>query len=340
MKISTLVVFLSALVFLSSASTALAQTPTPSPSPSPRPMPMDMPMNMPMPSPTPTPSPMQMKMPMPSPTPTPTPIPMEMNMPMPSPTATPMQNRMPAPTPPVKSDEPKPPIPPYPPPKDWDSPVEDQKRYFFFLADVFEYRPKGEESDFRWDLESWYGGDRNRVWFKSEGERDTAFKADYDIDLQILYGRFVRRFYDFQVGLRFETQKFRDANVTRPQAVIGIEGLRPYRYEIEAAAFIDPKGNVSGRFTATKDFLMTQRLILQPRFETNLAIQKVERFTTGRGLNNIEAGFRLRYEIRREFAPYVGVSFERSFFETADLVRQDGGDPSQVRFVVGVRWWH
>lgn len=331
MKNVSLVVFLSVVVCMSVASTAPGQTPTPTPSP--KPMPMEMPMNMPMP--TPSPSPTQMNMPMPSPTPTP----MEMNMPMTSPTATPMQNRMPVPTSPVKSDEPRPPVPPYPPPKDWDSPVEDEKRYFFFLADVFEYRPKGEESDFRWDLESWYGGDRNRIWFKSEGERDTAFKADYDIDLQILYGRFVRRFYDFQVGLRFETQKFRDANVTRPQAVIGIEGLRPYNYEIEAAAFIDPKGNVSGRFSATKELLMTQRLILQPRFETNLAIQKVERFTTGRGLNNIEVGFRLRYEIRREFAPYIGVSFDKSFFGTARLVRQDGGDTGQIRFAVGVRMW-
>lgn len=227
----------------------------------------------------------------------------------------------------------------FPPPKDWPSPVEHHDRRLFVLADVLEYRPERQDSDFRWDGEGWYGGDFNRLWFKSEGERDTAFKADYDIDFQLLYGRFVRRYYDFQVGARVETQTFQGRNVTRTHAVIGIEGLVPYRYDIESSLFISQDGDVSGRFTFTRDYQVTQRLILQPRFETSAAVQKVERFTTGRGLNNIEAGLRLRYEIRREFAPYVGISFDRSFFGTADLVRQDGGDPSQIRFVVGVRMW-
>jgi copper resistance protein B len=84
---------------------------------------------------------------------------------------------------------------------------------------------------------------------------------------------------------------------------------------------------------------MTQRLILQLRFETNAAIQRVVEFTTGSGLNNLEFGFRLRYEIRRGFAPYVGLSLDRSFGDTATLVRQEGGNPSQVRLAAGVRMW-
>jgi copper resistance protein B len=225
------------------------------------------------------------------------------------------------------------------PPKDWPSPVDDEMKYTFVLADVLEYRPARDGGDFRWDIEGWRGGDFNRFWFKSEGERDTAFKADYDIDLQLLYGRFIKKYYDFQVGLRIETQSFRGANVTRPHFVIGLEGLVPYRYELETALFISHQGDVSGRASFTRDFLVTQRLILQGRFEANLAAQRVERFTTGRGLNNIEAGLRLRYEIRRKFGPYVGISYDRSFFGTADLVRQDGGDPRQLRFVAGVRVW-
>lgn len=225
------------------------------------------------------------------------------------------------------------------PQQDWSSPVDDMQRFTFILADVLEYRPKGTESDFRWDIEGWHGGDYNRLWFKSEGERNTAFKADYDIDFQLLYGRFVRRYYDFQVGGRAETQTFRESRVTRAHAVVGLEGLIPYRFEIKSALFISQKGDVSARFTITKNYLVTQRLILQPRFETNAAIQRVEKFTTGRGLNNIEFGLRLRYEIRREFAPYLGVSFDRSFFGTADLVREEGGDPRQVRFVAGARMW-
>lgn len=177
------------------------------------------------------------------------------------------------------------------------------------------------------------------MWFKSEGQRDTAFKADYDVDFQLLYGRFIRKYYDVQIGPRVETQTFRGSNVTRGLGVIGIQGLVPYNYELEAALFIDQNGKVSGRLSLTKDLLLTQKLILQGRFETNVAVQRVERFTTGSGLNNLEFGVRLRYEIRREFAPYVGFSIDRSFGETATLVRQEGGNPSQVRFVAGVRMW-
>jgi copper resistance protein B len=228
-------------------------------------------------------------------------------------------------------------------PGNWPAPVNDQENRLFTLVDVLEYRPKtgGGEStnDYRWDIEGWYGGDYNRLWFKSEGQQDTAFKADYDVDFQLLYGRFIQKYYDFQIGPRFETQTFRGRNVTRGLGVIGIEGLVPYNYEFESALFIDQNGAVSARLSLTKDMLLTQRLILQTRFETNAAVQRVEEFTTGSGLNNLELGFRLRYEIRRELAPYVGISLDRSFGETATLVRQEGGDPSQIRFAVGVRAW-
>lgn len=229
------------------------------------------------------------------------------------------------------------------PQRNWPSPVNDQENHLWTLFDVLEYRPNtsGDQGndDYRWDIEGWYGGDYNRVWFKSEGQRDTAFKADYDVDFQLLYGRFIQKYYDFQIGPRVETQMFRGRNVTRGLASIGIEGLVPYSYELEANLFIDQNGAVSGRLTATKDLLLSQRLILQLRVETNAAIQRMKKFTTGSGLNNLEFGVRLRYEIRREFAPYVGISLDRSFGETATLVRQEDGNPSQFRFVVGVRAW-
>ena len=229
------------------------------------------------------------------------------------------------------------------PPGDWPTPVNDQEHRLFTLVDVLEYRPstsgrQGHE-DYRWDVEGWYGGDYNRLWFKSEGQKDTAFKADYDVDFQLLYGRFIQKHYDFQIGPRVETQTFRGKNVTRGLGVIGIEGLVPYNYEFESALFIDQNGAVSARLSLTKDLLLTQRVILQTRFETNAAVQRVEEFTTGSGLNNLELGVRLRYEIQRKFGPYVGISLDRSFGETATLVRQEGGDSSQVRFVLGVRAW-
>ena len=228
-------------------------------------------------------------------------------------------------------------------PGGWPAPVNDQEHRLFTLVDVLEYRPgtggsQGHD-DYRWDIEGWYGGDYNRLWFKSEGQKDTAFKADYDVDVQFLYGRFIQKYYDFQIGPRVETQTFRGRNMTRGLGVIGIEGLVPYNYEFESALFIAQNGAVSARLSLTKDMLLTQRLILQTRFETNAAVQRVEEFTTGSGLNNIEFGLRLRYEIRREFAPYGGISLDRSFGETATLVRQEGGNPSQIRFVAGVRMW-
>ena len=225
------------------------------------------------------------------------------------------------------------------PPKTFPSPVKDRALTTFFLADVFEYQAAKKGGDFRWDVEGWIGGDYNKIWIKSEGQRNTALKADYDIDLQILYGRFVKRYYDFQVGTRVETQTYQGRAVTRAHAVIGIEGLVPYRYEIEPTLFISQNGDVSGRFTILRDYSITQRLILQPRFETTIAAQRVDRFTTGSGLNNIEAGLRVRYDIRRKFSPYIGISFDRSFFGTAALVRREGGDPSQIRFVAGLRFW-
>jgi copper resistance protein B len=301
----------------------------------------DVPMNMPVPSPTPkvtpkpapkqppspTPTPMQMEIAAPPPTVSPTPI--EMNMPMPSST--------PRPTPSPGRE--KQTLPNLAPGKDFPEPVADSERYGSTLVDVLEFRPgrTAGESDFRWDMEGSYGGDYNRFWYKSEGERNTAFKADYDIDLQLLYGRLISPYFNFQTGIRFETQTFRGANVTRPQAVVGLEGLLPYLVELESALFVDAKGNVSGRASLTKDILLTNRWIIQARFETNAAVQSVERFTTGRGMNNIETGARLRYEFSRRLAPYVGFTFDRSFFETAKLVRQEGGDPSQVRIAVGVR---
>ena len=226
------------------------------------------------------------------------------------------------------------------PEKTWPAPVNDAQKFTYLLFDVLEFQPQGSDSAFRWDIQGWRGGDYNRIWFKSEGEAKTALKADYDIDLQLLYGRFIKRYYDFQIGVRAETQTFRGASVTRAHAVIGFSGLAPYKYEIEPTLFISQNGDLSARFTATKDLLVTQRVVIQPRFEINAAIQQVERFTTGRGLNNVELGFRLRYEIRRQFAPYIGISYDQSFFGTANFVRQDGGNPRQIRFVAGVRVWH
>lgn len=217
-------------------------------------------------------------------------------------------------------------------------PVEDHKRHTFAVADVIDFNPRGDEGDVRWDFNGWHGGDFNRLWFKSEGEQSFT-EADRNIDVQLLYGRFIKKFYDFQIGGGLQTATFQGRNVTRGQAVLGLEAFVPFKSDLETLLFISQDGDIAGRITFIRDLLVTQRVVLQPRVETNVAGQTVEEFTVGSGLNNIELGVRLRFEIRREFGPYIGVSVDRRFFETADLTRAEGKDPSQVRFVFGVRAW-
>jgi copper resistance protein B len=224
------------------------------------------------------------------------------------------------------------------PPNGWPMPVNDGRPHTFALADVLDFSPTGK-GDVRWDFEGWRGGDYNRLWFKSEGDQSFT-QAERNIDAQLLYGHFMKKYYDFQIGGGGETATYQGRNVTRGQMVVGVEGFVPYEFDLETLLFVSYKGDVSGRLTFWREYLLTQKLILQPRVETNLAGQRVEEFTVGGGLNNIELGIRVRYEIRREWGPYVGLSFDRSFFETADLLRADGRDPSQLRFVFGVRAWH
>lgn len=221
----------------------------------------------------------------------------------------------------------------------WPEPVADTMPFRSVLFDVLEYRA-GEGADFaRWDVLGWYGGDYQRLWFKSQGSRNFPSRLGGDAEVQVLYGRLIAPFFDFQAGLRYDRQWGPDGSRGRALAAIGVQGLAPYRFEVEPTLFVSQNGDVSARFTASQDILFTQRLILQPRFETNAAVQTVRRFGVGRGLNDVEAGLRLRYELRREFAPYIGVSWRRSFGETARFLRSEGRDADTWQVLAGVRLW-
>ena len=219
------------------------------------------------------------------------------------------------------------------PGRDLPPPVADQQQFSFLLFERLEYAEDG----LHWDLLGWRGGDIHRWWFKSEGDQSLRGRGG-EADVQLLRGRLITPNYDLQYGLRFEGQ-WGDGTRGRAFAVIGLQGLAPYRYEIEPALFISHEGHVSARFTATYDLPLTQRLILQPRLETNVALQRVERFGVGSGLNDLELALLLRYEIRREFAPYVGLSWRNSFGDTARFQRREGEDPHQLQVVFGVRAW-
>lgn len=206
---------------------------------------------------------------------------------------------------------------------------------WYVEGERLEYRSNEGDPVFLWDAQGWIGGDINRLWIKTEGEFD--FNADEfeAAEAQALWSRAVTRFFDVQAGVRHDFAPGRD----RTFAVAGIQGLLPYLFEIDAAVFVSDDGDVEARFEAEYELLITQRLILQPRAELNFAAQDIPQYQIGAGLSKVETGARLRYEVRRQFAPYVGVSWERVVGDTADFARALGEDRGSVSFVAGVRTW-
>jgi copper resistance protein B len=223
--------------------------------------------------------------------------------------------------------------------KDWPKPVEDTQRFGYLLVDQLEYRLQEGANTMRWDVTGWYGGDYNRLWFKTEGDWRTSGERGGEAEAQALYGRLIAPFWDFQAGLRYDQFSGAGFDRSRRFAVIGLQGLAPYWFELEPALFISEDGDVSARLTASYELLLTQRLILQPRLDVDAAVQSAERFGVGDGINSAGLGLRLRYEIMREVAPYVGIHWLRRFGEAADIARRDGGDAEDFAVVFGVRFW-
>ena len=206
--------------------------------------------------------------------------------------------------------------------------------FYRVMVNLAEYQARKERDGFRWDGEAWYGGDVNRLTIKSEGSGAFGEGVD-DAEVQALFSRAVGPYFNLQAGVRHDFKP----NPSRTYASIGFEGLAPYWFDVEGALFLSDKGDVLGRVEGYYDQRITQRLILQPRVELNLAAQDVRENGIGSGLSDMEAGLRLRYEIRREFAPYVGVSWERSFGDTRRFARAKGEDTGGFSFVAGVRTW-
>lgn len=206
-------------------------------------------------------------------------------------------------------------------------------------VDQIEGRWGDEENRLHWDLEGWVGGDTNRFWYRSEGDKRTSGPSGGEFEVQALYSRHVAPFWDLQVGLDRSETFGSGTDHQRTRAVIGFDGLAPYWFEAEPQLLIGDGGDISARFTTTMDLFITQRLIAQPRFEINPATHDDTDFGIKSGVNNIELGLRLRYEIRREFAPYVGVSWIRKLGKTEDLARDEGEEYRDLSFVLGARLW-
>ena len=185
----------------------------------------------------------------------------------------------------------------------------------------------------RFEAKGWLGYDLNKLWLKSEVEREGS--ETESADLELLYGRAISPYWDAQVGWKrdFEPGPKQD------WLAIALHGLAPYFFEVDSSLYLADGGRSSLSFMAEYELLFTQKWILSPELEFDLNGYNDEVTGAGSGLSKLELGLRLRYEIRREFAPYIGLHWERLYGNTADFARADGHDTDSLQFVVGLRAW-
>ena len=212
-------------------------------------------------------------------------------------------------------------------------PAHDNLPHHYLLFDRLEASREDDATAIEWDVHGWYGTDLHRAWLRTEGERTGGDTEHAQVEL--LYGRSVTPWWDVVAGVRHDfghgpSQSF---------AAFGVQGLAPYKYEFAATAYVGTGGQTALSLEAEYDTLLTNRLILQWVAEAAAYGKSDERRDQGAGLDSVEFGARLRYEFRREFAPYVGVVWERRFGDAAYWRRAAGEDADDVRFVAGVRFW-
>lgn len=179
----------------------------------------------------------------------------------------------------------------------------------------------------------WIGKDLNKFVIKADVEQVNG--ETEELELQALYSRAVAPFWDFQIGVR-QDQK---PKPSRDWLAIGFQGLAPYWYEIDTALFIGESGQVGLRFEAEYEWMITQRLVLSPEVEINLHSKDDNATGTGSGLSDTQVGLRLRYEIKREFAPYIGINWNKKYGNTATFAKNDGEKVDDTQIVVGIRAW-
>jgi copper resistance protein B len=201
------------------------------------------------------------------------------------------------------------------------------------LLDQLEWRNTDQGAAAAWEAEGWYGGDYNKLWIKTEGEEVGG--ATQAARIEGLWDRVITRWWDLQLGVR---QNLGDGP-GRTWLAVGFQGLAPYWFDFEATVYVGDAGRTAARVKTEYEILITQRLILQPEVEANLYGRADRAQRIGSGLSDLDAGIRLRYEVRRELAPYVGLAWQHRFGGTADLDRAVGEAPRDVQVIAGIRIW-
>jgi copper resistance protein B len=216
--------------------------------------------------------------------------------------------------------------------------MDDTARFGKVMVDQFEWRDGGaDEGRAAWDAQGWYGGDFDKLWVKTEGRYVSSGpeKGVRDADVEVLWDRVLSPWWSLQVGGR---QDFGPGQ-SRTWVAIGAQGLAPQWLETEATVYASDAGRTAARLKAQYDLLLTQRLVLQPYLEANLYGRSDPRQQVGSGLSDLELSVRLRFEIRRELAPYVGLVWLRRFGGTADFARLAGGAADDLELAAGLRVW-
>ncbi len=214
----------------------------------------------------------------------------------------------------------------------------DWGRTTFVLSEVLEFAPQDDARPVRYDLIGWTGGPIHRLWLKADGAMVTRGQGSHG-EYKALYGRMVSPFWDAQFGLRADLQSVAGRTESLVGALVGLHGVAPGWFELESALFVTTEGKVKADLTGSYDLYLSQRLVLQPRAEASVAVQDIPEFGVGGGLTNGSVALRLRYELRREFSPYIGFLWKRSFGRTAEFARSAGERSGEALFVVGVRLW-
>jgi copper resistance protein B len=209
----------------------------------------------------------------------------------------------------------------------------DDQLFTLVKIDQLEYRQQDGNDLIVWEGQGRIGNDEHKLTLKTEGEYERNADKFESAEVQLLYQRMISDFFDAQIGIRQDIKP----DPSRTYGVIGINGLAPQWFETDASLFVSNKGDASLRLEAEYDILFTQRLVLAPSAEINIAFSDDEPTGVGAGLSDVELGLRLRYEITREFAPYVGINWERKIGKTSDFASEEGEDSNVFSVIAGVR---
>jgi copper resistance protein B len=209
----------------------------------------------------------------------------------------------------------------------------DEQKFGALWMNRFERVNSSYGNSFAYDAQAWFGRDYDRLVLKAEG--DLVEGKTPELRTEALWGHAIAPFWDTQLGIRSDN----GGGPERRWLALGVQGLAPYWFDIDATAYLGEGGRTALRLSANYDILLTQRLILQPRVEFNFYGQKDEAREVGSGLSSGSTGLRLRYEFSRQVAPYVGVEWKGKYGATADLARSAGVRTEESRWVAGVRFW-